>query len=61
MRLHQQIKKYRIEAELSQAELAEAVGAHPKTILRYENGGFGIGYKLLEKIIDVLGLQLKAK
>lgn len=61
MKLHQQIKKARIDSGLTQKEMANKIGVDRNTVYRFEAGHNGIGYYVLEKMVDVLGMELTKK
>lgn len=59
MNFGKQVRKYRQAAELSQAELAKAVGAKSgSTVTMWETGERIPSARLLPKIAEVLGCEI---
>lgn len=54
------IKKYRLEADLTQERLAEKVGIHPTYVGKLESGKSNPSTKMLFKISRALGIKLPA-
>lgn len=55
-----QVKKYRLEHELTQQELAELVDVRRETIGRLENQLYNPSLELALKISDILGQDVNA-
>jgi transcriptional regulator with XRE-family HTH domain len=56
-----QIARLRIQRGLTQAELAELVGAHQSSIARLENGRVAPRISFLQKMVDALDGELEIK
>lgn len=57
-RLGKNLKKYRIEANLTQEQLAEIVGIHPTYVGKLEAGKNNPSVKMLFKISRALRIKL---
>lgn len=57
--LDTRIKKFRIEANLSQEELANKVGVRRETIVRLEKGAYNPSLKLAYDIAKVFGKTIE--
>ena len=58
MTINEICRRKRREMDLTQSRLAEYVGVTKGQISHFELGRSGVSSKTLEKIIDVLGLEL---
>jgi transcriptional regulator with XRE-family HTH domain len=56
-RIGKQIKKYRQAKELTQAQLAEAIGKTVSSIQKYESGVIDTPISVLEQIADILSIN----
>jgi len=56
-----QVASLRVRRGLSQAELAETVGASERTISRIEGGSKNPSLNLLQKVADALGGELEVR
>ncbi len=52
------IKERRKTLAITQAHLAELAGVNPNTIIRIEKGLINPGIKLIDNIVDVMGMEL---
>ena len=52
------LKKYRLDASLTQEELAERVGIHPTYVGKLESGKNNLSVKMLFKISRAIGVKL---
>lgn len=52
------LKKYRLDASLTQEELAERVGIHPTYVGKLEGGKNNPSVKMLFKISRAIGVKL---
>ncbi|MDQ0154971.1 helix-turn-helix domain-containing protein [Robertmurraya andreesenii] len=53
------IKRLRVEAGLTQKQLAELTGHTQQSISQYEKGTRNIDYNTLKRICDVLNAEIK--
>lgn len=53
----ERIRELRKRANLTQAELAERINAHPVTIAKYETGKHQPSVEALERLADALGVS----
>jgi len=58
MKLHELCRQERRKREMSQSRLAEYTGTTQSTIANFEAGRTGISSKLLEQILNTLGLDV---
>jgi putative transcription factor len=58
-KLRQQILQARLNAKLTQVQLAQRINEQPKTIQEYENGKAIPDNRILQKLSKVLGVVLK--
>lgn len=58
MSINEKCRKKRREIELSQKELADQIGVNQSTIASFESGRSGLSVQNLEKILDVLKIEL---
>lgn len=52
------IKKFRLDQNMTQAQLAEKVGVVPSTITQYESGNREPKLSILKKIADALNVSI---
>ncbi|MEN8224258.1 MAG: helix-turn-helix domain-containing protein [Bacteroidota bacterium] len=57
--LGQAIKSRRNELGITQVHLAELAGVSPNTLYKLERGQINPSLDILNKILDVLGMELK--
>lgn len=57
-RLGESLKKYRLDANLTQEKLAEIVGIHPTYVGKLESGKNNVSVKMLYKISRALKVKL---
>lgn len=55
----EKLKRFRMDAGLTQRELASLTGHTQQCISQYEKGTRNIDYKTLKDICDVLGVTIK--
>ena len=58
MRLGKNLKKYRLEKNMTQETLAEKVGIHPTYVGKIESGKNNLSVKMLFKISRALNITL---
>lgn len=61
MKLHEQIRARRIALKISQSKLSELTGLRKATISDFETGKKSMTSKNLEKVFEVLKLEVKEK
>lgn len=61
MKLHERIKQERLNKNISSNEIADMCEVDRSTLQRFENGKNGIRSQLLQKVCDVLDLELSKK
>lgn len=57
LKLGENLKKYRIDADLTQEQLAEIVGIHPTYVGKLEGGKNNPSVKMLYKITRALNIK----
>lgn len=57
--IHETVREKRRKLEMSQKELARLAGTNRTSIVNFENGRSGVSSKTLEKIFEVLEIELK--
>lgn len=55
------IKSIRLQRDMTQQELATAVGITKANVCRVEEGKYSVGIDVLDKIADALGVSLELK
>ena len=58
LKLGENLRRFRLDAELTQEMLAEKVGIHPTYVGKMESGKCNVSVKILYKISRALGVKL---
>lgn len=58
MKIHEQLKQARISANMTQVQLAQAIGTYQANIAEIESGRKSPNLKTVQKIVDATGISI---